>query len=100
MSNDNATVKARPSHNHIDLPRGFYAMLCHPSGAPEAEWDRMVRLVGAAPAMRAELDAIDIALTNMLQVYGESALSEHARVKIRLTRDKVRSFLARLDGDV
>lgn len=42
-------------HNHIDLPRGFYAMLCHDTGLPRDQWDYVTRLVAEAENMRAVL---------------------------------------------
>jgi len=39
-------------HHKIPLTKGFYGMLCHETGAPEAEWDTMTRLINAAPDMR------------------------------------------------
>jgi hypothetical protein len=56
------------------------------------------RLIAAAPKMLDALEATDIALTNTLQVFGERALSDSARTKVAITRDRIRVLLARIEG--
>lgn len=60
--------------------------------------DANARLIAAAPELAAELEATDITLTNMLQVFGEHAISDAARAKVKITRDRIRALLARIDG--
>lgn len=47
-----------PSAHHIDLPNGFYAMLCHSSGAATREWERTTRMIANASKMHELLSEI------------------------------------------
>ncbi len=56
------------------------------------------RLIAAAPEMYAQLEAIDVAITNILQIYGEAALADSLRAKLQIMRDRTRAQLARCSG--
>jgi hypothetical protein len=45
-------------------------------------------------ALRGELEAADIALTNMLQLFSDRQLGDAARAKVRILRDRIRARLA------
>jgi hypothetical protein len=55
------------------------------------------RLIAVAPELLNELEATDITLTNMLQVFSEKALGDAARAKVKFTRDRIRALLSRLE---
>lgn len=122
MSTDNAPAKAQHTAGHTDIV--FDGPPDHPSPAfveVEDEHGRSIRfgewlkrgdgswvlrivvsaqLIAAAPAMREELERLDIALTNMMQVYEYDSLKDSARDFVRRQRDKTRALLARIDGGV
>lgn len=68
-------------------------------GTAQARRDANARLIAVAPEMRDTLEATDIALTNMLQVFSDRSLGDSARAKVQIMRDRIRALLARIDGD-
>ena len=65
---------------------------------PYIEAKANARLIAAAPEMAETLEQTDIAITNLLQIYGEHAIIDGARAKLKIQRDRIRALLARIDG--
>lgn len=73
-----------------------YGVICYPL---EDNYQDNARLIAAAPEMYALLEATDIALTNVLQVFGLKELSDEARAKVITSRNRIRALTARIDTE-